>query len=100
MIGNGQCVTACAHFSGVTGDTKQWTEGPAVANDSSIPKGTAIATFDSGGHYPKNGDQNSGIYMGQGKNGGILILDQWPAHPQTGTPDHPPQIRDLPQVDS
>jgi hypothetical protein len=95
MIGNGQCVTACAHFSGVTGDTKQWTEGPPVANNSSIPVGTAIATFDSNGHYPGNSakDKNSGIYMGQGKNGSILILDQWPGHPQTGTPAHPAEIR-------
>jgi RHS repeat-associated protein len=96
MIGNGQCVTACAHFSGVTGDTKQWTEGPAVADNSSIPKGTAIATFDSNGRYPTNADRNSGIYMGQGtKKGSILILDQWPAHPQSGTPAHPAQIREM-----
>jgi RHS repeat-associated protein len=95
MIGNGQCVTACAHFSGVTGDTKQWTEGAPVANNSSIPVGTAIATFGSNGRYPTNGDQNSGIYMGQGKNGSILILDQWPAHARTGTPNHPAQIREM-----
>jgi hypothetical protein len=95
MIGNGQCVTACAHFSGVTARTKQWTEGAAVANNGSIPIGTAIATFGSNGRYPTSGDQNSGIYMGQGKNGSILILDQWPAHPVSGTPARPAQIREM-----
>jgi hypothetical protein len=95
MIGNGQCMTACKHFSGITAPTGQWQEGPGAANNPNLPIGTAIATFGSNGKYPTNGDQNSGIYMGQGRNGSILILDQWPAHPASGTPDHPPQIREM-----
>jgi RHS repeat-associated protein len=95
MIGNGQCVTACKHFSGITAPTTDWRQGAAVANNGSIPIGTAIATFGSNGRYPTDGDQNSGIYMGPGQNGGVLILDQWPAHPASGTPDHPPQIREM-----
>jgi RHS repeat-associated protein len=95
LIGNGQCVTACKHFSGITAPTSQWQEGAGVANNGSVPIGTAIATFGSNGKYPTNGDQNSGIYMGQGKNGSILILDQWPAHAASGTPAHPPQIREM-----
>lgn len=94
----GQCVTACKHFSGITAPTKVWKKGAAVSGNSSLPIGTAIATFGSNGKYPTNGDQNSGIYMGQGsKPGSILILDQWPAYgPPTNTPAHPPSIREMP----
>jgi hypothetical protein len=95
LIGNGQCVTACKHFSGITAPSTDWTEGPAVSNNDSLPIGTAIATFGSNGHYPTNGDQNSGIYMGQGSKGSIYILDQWPAHAASGTPAHPPQVREM-----
>jgi len=42
LIGNGQCVTACKHFPGITAPTTDWTEGPAVSNNDSIPIGTAI----------------------------------------------------------
>jgi RHS repeat-associated protein len=97
----GQCVTACKYFSGITAPTTAWKEGPAVSGNSSIPIGTAIATFGPNGKYPTNGDQNSGIYMGQGKNGSILILDQWPAYgPPLNTPAHPPQIRTMQLNDS
>jgi type II secretory pathway pseudopilin PulG len=93
----GQCVTACKHFSGITAPTTAWKEGASVSGNSSIPIGTAIATFGSDGRYPTNGDQNSGIYMGPGsKPGSILIFDQWPAYPSLGTPAHPPQIREMP----
>jgi RHS repeat-associated protein len=95
LIGNGQCVTACKHFSGITAPTADWREGAAVSGNSTLPIGTAIATFGSNGRYPTGDDRNSGIYMGQIKNGGILILDQWPAHPVSGTPAHPPQIREM-----
>ena len=95
LVGNGQCVTACKHFSGITAPTGDWREGAAASGNGSLPIGTAIATFGSNGRYPTGDDKNSGIYMGQTKNGGILILDQWPAHPVSGTPAHPPQIREM-----
>lgn len=93
----GQCVTACKHFSGIAAPTAAWKQGAAVAGNSSIPIGTAIATFGSDGKYPTNGDQNSGIYIGPGS---ILIFDQWPAYgAPLNTPAHPPQIREM-QFDS
>jgi hypothetical protein len=97
VIGNGECVTACKKFSGLEGtSTSQWRAGPQVTTDKDIKPGTAIATFDSNGRYPK-GDQpkNSGIYLGRGTNGSIWILDQWPARSGTGQKDHPPQPREL-----
>ncbi len=93
----GQCVTACKHFSGITAPTTAWREGAAVSGNSSIPIGTAIATFGSNGKYPTNEDQNSGIYLGPGgKPGSILIFDQWPAYPSLGTAAQPPHIREMP----
>jgi RHS repeat-associated protein len=95
MIGNGQCVTACSRLSGVTPDTSQWTPGAAVSGNDSIPIGTAIATFGPDNKFHSDGTMNSGIYMGQTKNGGVLILDQWTAHPQSGTPEHHPAVRPM-----
>ena len=97
VIGDGECVTACKKFSGLEGtSTSQWRAGPQVTTDKDVKPGTAIATFDSNGRYPK-GDQpkNSGIYLGRGTNGSIWILDQWPARSGTGQKDHPPQPREL-----
>lgn len=97
VIGNGECVTACKKFAGLEGtSTSQWRAGPKVATDKDIKPGTAIATFDSNGRYPKGDEQkNSGIYLGRGTNGSIWILDQWPARSGTGQRDHPPQPREL-----
>jgi hypothetical protein len=98
MIGNGQCVTGCSRLSGVTPDTSQWTPGAAVSGNGSIPIGTAIATFGPDNKFHSDGTMNSGIYMGQAKDGGIMILDQWtahgpsPAHPQ-GSPAQPEHLR-------
>jgi RHS repeat-associated protein len=97
VIGNGECVTACKKFSGLEGtSTDQWRAGPQVTTGKDIKPGTAIATFDSNGHYPK-GDQpkNSGIFLKKGTNGSIWILDQWPARSGTGQKAHPPQPREL-----
>ena len=101
VIGNGQCVTACKFFSGITAPTKDWRFGEAAANNPSLAIGTAIATMDpSTERYPIGDvDKNSGIYMGPGKTpGSIRILDQWAAHPSIPGPaglPHPPQIREM-----
>ena len=81
-IGNGECVTACKHFAGIPYPTSMWKAGQKVLGNRSIPIGTAIATFAGrNGRFENGGHQNSGIYMGQGPNGGVMILDQWPGHP-------------------
>ena len=96
---NGECVDLTKKFSGMGPyvDTSLWRAGPTkVVDDKDIKPGTAIATFDSKGHYPK-GDvpKNSGIYLGRGANGSIWILDQWPARPAVGQRVNPPQQRQL-----
>jgi RHS repeat-associated protein len=93
MIGNGQCVTACSYFSGVTPNTSRWKPGAVVAGNDSIPIGTAVATFDKDGKFHSDGTMNSGIYMGPNVLRTFKLLDQWPAHAGSGTPGHPPSIR-------
>jgi hypothetical protein len=97
-IGNGECVTATAHFSGVTGDTSKWTAGKPALELTDADKGVAVATFDSNGKYfPKSREKNSGIYMGSSTRGSFWLLDQWPArtdsHGNVIRPARPPGER-------
>jgi len=84
VIGDGQSVTAAHHFSELPRDTSKWHRGKAVIVngevDLSIPDGTAVATFDSQGHYfPKSPDKNSGIYIKKpNSKGSFWLVDQWP----------------------
>ena len=83
LIGKGQCVTGTSELSGVTPRTADWTRGKPVMLpngqvDPSIPKNTAVATFDENGHYPTNGNRNSGLFEGGSTKGSFWLLDQWP----------------------
>jgi RHS repeat-associated protein len=104
-IGNGQCVTACANFSGVTPDTSKWVSGTHAMQLTDKDIGLAIATFessgpsDTNGHYPKGHDKNSGIFMGTGY-GGIWIVDQWPANAAQNRPSNvAPFLHFIPDYD-
>ncbi len=79
-IGSGECVDACRFFSDAP-NSDSWVAGTHALSLTDADIGTAIATFDSSGHYPSNSDplgKNSGIYMGRDAFGGIMIVDQWP----------------------
>ncbi len=79
-IGSGQCVDLCRFLSSAPRSDK-WTAGRHAASLTDADIGTAIATFDSSGHYPSNKDplgKNSAIFMGRGTNGSIWVVDQWP----------------------
>ncbi|HEV3316153.1 MAG TPA: BPSL0067 family protein [Candidatus Angelobacter sp.] len=95
LIGDGECVTATKKFAGLEGTTTaQWRAGEKAANNPDIKPGTAIATFDKNGRYPQGEvPKNSGIYLSQGTNGSIWILDQWPAHGKN--PANPPHPREV-----
>jgi RHS repeat-associated protein len=88
FIGDRECVTATKHFAGLKNISAydSWRKGSALINkDGTVSKdikpGTAIATFDEKGRFPRTGARNSGIYLGPGVDGGIWILDQYPTHP-------------------
>jgi hypothetical protein len=67
-----ECVAAVKHFCNAP-QTSRWSKGIQVkGNAASIKAGTAIATFDSNGHYKGH----AAIYDGQ-NNIGLTVHDQW-----------------------
>jgi RHS repeat-associated protein len=79
-IGSGQCVDLCRFLSGAA-NSNSWVAGRHAADLTDADIGTAIATFDSTGHYPSDNDplgKNSAIFMGRGAQGSIIVVDQWP----------------------
>jgi hypothetical protein len=89
-IGSGECVALCRFLSGAP-NSGTWTAGQHAAGLTDADIGTAIATFDSSGHYPSDNDplgKNSAIFMGRGAQGSIWVVDQWPVGdgPAGGTP--------------
>lgn len=87
VVGDGQCVAFVKAASGAPA-TSLWKQGALVKN-SSIPAGTAIATFDPNGTYGNHTDGTShgAIYVGQNA-AGLQVWDQW-----TGQPVHQRTIR-------
>jgi len=76
--GNHECVVFVQQATGAT-NTTSWKKGIKVMDAAigSIPKGTAIATFDSAGKYPlESGKRHAAIYLSHGKDG-IKVYDQW-----------------------
>ena len=89
-----ECVSLTKHFSGAP-CSDCWRAGPPVIG-SDIPRGTAVATFDENGRYPKGKNhQNSGIYIESGNAPNtFLIIDQWDEIPGV-RPAHPARERGL-----
>lgn len=78
--GNTECV---AFITAVTAApaTTSWKKGKKVldASEAEIKKGTAIATFDDNGKYPKDGKgKHAAIYLSHSRQQQtITVLDQW-----------------------
>lgn len=76
--GNAECVEFVRQATGAPA-TATWVRGKPVAGASpgSIPRGTAIATFDGNGRYPTDkAGKHAAIYLfhsGQF----VRVLDQW-----------------------
>ena len=86
-IGSGQCV-AFVEMAAKTPNTAAWKRGRIVAGDTTIPEGTAIATFDPAGTYGNHTDGRShgAIYVSQVAGQGLAVYDQWlgqPVHQRT-----------------
>ncbi len=76
--GNHECAVFVQQATGAT-NTASWKKGIKVmdAPVGSIPKGTAIATFDSTSKYPlESGKRHAAVYLSHGKDG-IRVYDQW-----------------------
>ena len=65
--------------------TALWKKGVKIleANEGEIKKGTAIATFDENGNYPKDSKgKHAAIYLSHNKQEkSINVLDQWDSQP-------------------
>ncbi|MCX7380261.1 MAG: BPSL0067 family protein [Alphaproteobacteria bacterium] len=95
-VGDGECValvkTASARPMPPTGD---WRQGETVLGNTSLPIGTAIATFDANGRYLGH----TAIYIGQDDNG-LTVIDQWNVRQNSTVIDqHAPASRTMPWAD-
>ncbi len=70
-VGTGECVALVQAATGAPRST-EWRPGAQVQGNTNIRPGTAIATFDSNGHYTGH----TAIYLGQDANG-IRVVGQW-----------------------
>lgn len=78
IVGNGQCVPYVQLAANVPA-TSTWKRGDLVKDpNSTLAKGTAIATFGENGNYENkmDGSSHAAIYDGQ-DTGGIWAYDQW-----------------------
>lgn len=76
--GRTECVEFVRQAAGAP-HTTQWTRGAKVmdAGIGTIPRGTAIATFDESGKYPTDAlGRHAAIYLSHNA-AGIVVLDQW-----------------------
>lgn len=76
--GNAECVEFVRQAAGAP-HTTLWTQGDSVLDAplGKIPRGTAIATFDTNGKYPSDGKgRHAAIYLSHTANS-ISVLDQW-----------------------
>jgi hypothetical protein len=92
--GHTECVTFVRQVTGAP-QTILWKRGISVkdAKLGEIARGTAIATFDDAGRYPKDGlGKHAALFLGKTPSG-IQVLDQWNAQgkvlPRTIRFNHP-----------
>lgn len=77
LVADGECAKLVQFATGAP-LTSYWVRGPRVKGNAKIPKGAAIAVFDSGGFYSSDGSmpRHAAIYLGQDSKG-LRVLDQW-----------------------
>ncbi len=77
FVGNGQCAVFVQHVTGAP-NVHQWRKGMKVlGNGHLIPQGTAIATFDSHGHYPNMSHGNHAALFVSENGHSITVIDQY-----------------------
>ena len=74
-VGNKQCVALVRHYANLPA-TSQWQEGASVWGNSTIAKGTAIATFVNGRYQSLPNGNHAAFFISQ-DGGGIWVMDQW-----------------------
>lgn len=88
LVGNGHCVALVREATGAP-PTGEWVKGPKVKGNQTIPKGSAIATFNAEGKYANQSTGNHAAIFISVSDAGIVVLDQWvskdPAKPSERT---------------
>jgi hypothetical protein len=79
VVGAGHCVDFVKAAAGLP-PTAAWQQGTAVRGNPSIPRGTAIATFEPDGSYTSETGNHAAIYLWQDDRG-IWVYDQWQGQP-------------------
>jgi hypothetical protein len=79
VVGAGHCVDFVKAAAGAP-MTVAWREGAPVRGNASIPRGTAVATFEGDGSYTSESGNHAAIYLYQDDRG-IWVYDQWQGQP-------------------
>ena len=75
LVSTGSCASLVQHYTRV-GPTPRWKEGAAVRDNTTIKKGTAIATFVNGVYPNDEHGNHAALYVSQSA-AGIKVVDQW-----------------------
>jgi hypothetical protein len=79
VVGAGHCVDFVKAAAGLP-PIVAWQQGATVRGNPSIPRGTAIATFEPDGSYTSESGNHAAIYLSQDDRG-IWVYDQWQGQP-------------------
>lgn len=77
LAGNRHCAALVQQYAGAP-TSAHWRQGAAVAGNTTLKPGTAIATFVDGRHPSHGYGSHAAFYVRQGIHG-IVIADQWKA---------------------
>ncbi|MBN1980511.1 MAG: BPSL0067 family protein [Chitinivibrionales bacterium] len=78
--GSGQCVDLIK-IAARAPATSSWKMGEKVRGNTTIKRGTAIATFDKNGRYPNNATGNHAAFYLSQNSDCIIVWDQWRGQP-------------------
>jgi len=83
LAGTGECVDLIKEYvPGLQGkSTSTWRPGAWVMETPNIEKGTAIATFDPDGTFPKKNTGQHAALVLRVVGSGIWVVDQWARDP-------------------
>lgn len=75
LVSTGECAALVQHYSRV-GRAEHWRKGADVKGNTTIRRGTAIATFVDG-VYPNDAHGNHAAFYVSQDNDGVTVVEQW-----------------------
>lgn len=83
LVSNKQCAVLIQWYT-KPGLAATWKEGAAVKGNTTIAKGTAVATFVNGKYQNLPHDNHAAFYISQDATG-VKVMDQWKDDPNKPT---------------